>query len=239
MPCKQKHRGRHPKDDVLFREEALPALRAAVHDLSWMISRGYAEKAAVKLVGDHYQLTARQRTALQRAACSDAARLRRRRHEAPAEAIAGEALLIDGYNLLITVESALSGGVLIRGRDGCVRDMASLHGSYRKVEETLPAARRIGATLAALAPGAVRWRFDAPVSNSGRLRALLLEESARHAWDWQVELIHRVDQTLAQADAIVISSDSWVLDRAARWTNFAAYLVDRLEPAPPVLDLGA
>ena len=42
-------------------------------------------------------------------------------------------------NVLITLESALGGGVLLRCRDGCLRDMASLHGTYRIVDETDPA----------------------------------------------------------------------------------------------------
>ena len=48
-------------------------------------------------------------------------------------------LWIDGYNVLTTIEAALAGAVIIAGRDGCYRDMASMHGSYRKVEETSPA----------------------------------------------------------------------------------------------------
>lgn len=239
MPSKQNHRGRHPKDSLLFRMENLPVLRAGVHDLSWLLSRGYAGKAALKMVGDHYQLTARQRMALQRAACSDNAREHRRAREVPVAELPGKPLIIDGYNLLITIESALSRGILIRGRDGCVRDLASLHGSYRKVEETLPAARCIGARLAGLKPAAVHWRFDAPVSNSGRLRALLLAESEEHGWGWEIALINGVDQALAEADEVVVSSDSWVLDRAARWTNFTSWLLARFASPPPVLDLSA
>src|SRR6266404_1471952 len=45
-------------------------------------------------------------------------------------------LLIDGFNLILTLESALGGGVMLVGRDGCYRDMASVHGTYRRVEET-------------------------------------------------------------------------------------------------------
>ena len=50
----------------------LPALRQAVADLSWLLERGYAEKSSLKLVGDRYDLLARQRTAVGRCACSDA-----------------------------------------------------------------------------------------------------------------------------------------------------------------------
>jgi len=40
--------------------------------------------------------------------------------------------------------------VLMFGRDGALRDMASIHGSYRKVEETVPALELTTQTLAEL-----------------------------------------------------------------------------------------
>lgn len=236
MPSKQLHRGQHPEDAVLFGERHLPRLRAGVADLSHLYSRGYAEKAALKLVGDHYQLDLRQRTALQRAACGDAARSLRRAGCLDPAALRGAIMAIDGYNLLITIESALAGGILIRGRDGCIRDMASLHGSYRKVEETLPALHRIGETLAAWAPQQVHWYFDAPVSNSGRLRALLCETAVRHAWNWTVELVPNPDHVLKNSPHIVVTSDSGILDHAPRWVNLAAHLVQELSPPPRLLD---
>ncbi len=236
MPSKQQHRGRHPEDAALFSDRWLPRLRAGVADLSYLYSRGYAERAALKLVGDHYQFDLRQRSALQRAGCADEARDRRNARRVEISALSGATLAIDGYNLLITIESALSGGVLIRGRDGCIRDLASLHGSYRKVEETVPALRRIGAALEALSPARVRWYFDAPVSNSGRLRSLLCEEAARNAWAWEVELLPNPDHLLKACGDIVVTSDSGILDYAQRWTNLAAHLVAAIEPPPFVLD---
>ncbi len=57
------------------------------------------------------------------------------------------AVLLDGYNVLTTVEAALAGGVLLEGRDGCYRDMASMAGRFHWVEETAPAVESIGRVL--------------------------------------------------------------------------------------------
>ena len=65
-----------------------------------------------------------------------------------ASAIPVGILVILAQNQLITIEAALSGGLIFRGRDGCFRDLASIHGTYRKVEETLPALNLIGSFLA-------------------------------------------------------------------------------------------
>ena len=68
--------------------------------------------------------------------------------------------------------------MLLGGRDGCVRDMASMHGSYRKVDETEPALTLIGEVLNEFRPAECCWYLDRPVSNSGRLRARLEQLAA-------------------------------------------------------------
>src|SRR5437879_4448811 len=152
MSDTRKHRGAHPADRKLFAEILLLALRTAVGDLSWLLTRGYTMKAALKLVGDRHALTDRQRLAISRAACSEQSKERRAAMNLPAEAVAGEELIIDGFNLIITMEAALSGGVLIHCRDGCIRDLSSVHGSYRSVNETNQAISLIGAALEELRP---------------------------------------------------------------------------------------
>jgi hypothetical protein len=79
-------------------------------------------------------------------------------------------VLVDGFNRLITIEAALSGGALLLCRDGCLRDLASVHGSYRSVQETDEAIRIAGEVLGDLGPAAVSWLRDSPVSNSVRRR---------------------------------------------------------------------
>ena len=56
-------------------------------------------------------------------------------------------LAIDGYNILITGESALAGGLPFRARDGGIRDLAGVHGSWRRVEETERAVRLVAGAL--------------------------------------------------------------------------------------------
>ena len=108
-----------------------------------------------------------------------------------------ECVWLDGYNVLTTVEAALAGAVVLAGADETYRDMASMHGSYRKVAETEPAVVLIGETLAELKPDETRWLLDKPVSNSGRLSADRCRNGRRHGWPWNVDLVADPDPLLA------------------------------------------
>ncbi|MCB9233869.1 MAG: DUF434 domain-containing protein [Bacteroidia bacterium] len=237
MGHKQKHRGKHPADDHLFGFAQVPVLRQALHDYSWLISRGYGENGSLKLVGDRYQLRERQRHAVHRAACLFEAVESRQSREVNCADLKGKTVCIDGYNLLISVESALSGGYLFIGLDGAVRDIASIHGTYKRVEETFAALELIGQTLAGLEVDQVKWYLDAPVSNSGRLKGFLEEKAAEAGWKWEVEVVKNPDWELAESGEIVISSDSWVLDHAAAWANLTAYLLETQLKEAMLVDL--
>jgi hypothetical protein len=238
MPDKRTHRGAHPGDAELFAPRHHDAMRAAVADLSWLLSRAYASPSAVKVVGDRYGLSARQRTAVMRCACSDAALSSRLARQVSIEQLRGGTLLIDGYNVLTTVEVALGGGWVLAARDTAFRDMASMHGTFRKVEETVPATELVGRTLAEIGAERCVWYLDQPVSNSGRLRGVISEIVAARGWVWDVEIVMNPDAVLiAAADAVVASADSVVMDGCARWVNLAREVVTRHAPTAAVLDL--
>jgi hypothetical protein len=239
MPDRRKHRGRHPEDQAGFAQERLPALRSAVGELSWLLSRGYAVDSALKLVGDRYALTTRQRRAVQRSACTDESLRSRGERRVEPKAIRGQPLGVDGYNLLITIESALAGGVILVGRDGCLRDLASVHGTYRHVEETVPAVRLILDFVACMAPARVDWYLDKPVANSGRLKARMAEalEGQRAATPWNIELVDSPDSVLSCYAGVVATSDSVILDRCGQWVNLAAVIVERSVPRAWIVDL--
>ena len=87
---------------------------------------------------------------------------------------------------------------MLLARDGCLRDVAGLHGTYRKVEETLPAIALVGEFLAELGAGPCLWCLDRPVSNSGRLASAIREMAEARGWDWSVELMFNPDAHLVR-----------------------------------------
>src|SRR5829696_2241553 len=188
-PDTRRHRGAHPADAELFSPDQMLKLRQAVVDLCWLLSRGYNMTSSLKLAGDRYGLRERQRLAVSRCACSAQDRRRRKEHCVSVELLGNQPVTVDGFNLIITVEAALSGGPLLVGVDDCIRDLSSVHGSYRSVEETDRAIAMIGDALHRLAPSRVLWLLDRPVSNSGRLAAKLTGLATRNAWPWEVDVV--------------------------------------------------
>lgn len=234
MPDKRSHRGPHPDDAALFTSQTQPVLQQAVADMSWLLSRGYSDKSVLKLVGDRYNLTYRQRIAVMRSGCSDTQLHRRQSTQIHPQICRGKPLILDGYNLLITTEAALGGGILLVGRDGCIRDLASIHGTYRKVEETLPAIGVIADTLSLLGITDTTWLLDKPVSNSGRLKKIIVQFAETQRLDWTVELVQSPDKNLIESVYIIATSDSAVLDGCQNWLNLSKIILETLGSEHPI-----
>jgi hypothetical protein len=235
VPDTRKHRGAGPQDSVWFSPAAVPSLVAAVDNLSWLLTHGYAETSSLKLVGDRYRLVERQRIAVSRSSCSDAALARRRASQVDLGSLRGRSLRIDGFNLVLTLESALGGGVVLGGRDGCFRDLASVHGTYRRVEETQPALELANRWLTEWGVGLCTWLLDAPVSNSGRLAGMIRAVNA----GWSAEVVPDPDAILSMSGDAIVTADAGILDRCGPWVNLARLLVDAGVPGAVIVDLAA
>lgn len=240
-PSKLRHRGRHPADDKLFGERALADMRRAVFELSWLFARGYSQVSALKLVGDRYELRKRQRKAVLRSACAERALARRTERCIGPDALAGRDVWLDGLNCVITLEAAMSRGVILIGRDRAHRDMSSVHGSYRRVAETHDAVRHIAELLAASSVRSARWFLDKPVSNSGRL-ATIIRAAAPPGIDWQVELVYSPDKVLAESgdphSRVTATGDAWILDRCGDWLDVPGAIIARWVSDAWLVDLG-
>ncbi|WMX17496.1 MULTISPECIES: DUF434 domain-containing protein [unclassified Aureispira] len=231
-----KHRGKHSQDNTNFAPKWHPIFAAAAGDLSFLLGKQYGEKSALALVGNRYQLNKRQQRALSLITCpSDKLYTRSQKALLP-QALNNQSVAIDGYNLLITIEAALSKGYILVGQDGCYRDIASVHSTYKKVNETIPALLLIDKALKELDVKHVQWYFDAPVSNSGRLKVLLYELAEKNKSNWDVDLVFNPDSTLIEKEKICITADSWILDEVGAYFDLAKYIITKEITDALVLD---
>ena len=247
MPNSQKHRGANPKDYAAFSEKNLDNLKQAVFDLSWLLSNSYSQNASLKLVGDKFSLTERQRKAINAASAEKESLELRKKKEFEINSTSDFihhtsdfTLVIDGYNLLITTECALSNAPLFIGLDGCMRDIASIHSTYRKVEETIPALELIGKVIEELEIKETIWVLDSPISNSGRLKKIMEDLAEEKKWNWKIKLEKHADKPIVELSQnenhIAASCDAWITINASNWVNLCSFIVKNYIPSAWVLD---
>ncbi len=131
----------------------------------------------------------------------------------------------------------MSGGLLIRARDLCIRDLSSVHGSYRSVDETERAINLIGEVLESIKPESVRWLLDRPVSNSGRLAQRINAVAEERGWPWTVETVFNPDKLIQSSSSVAVTSDSTILDNVSEWINLNHHLVTRYLSDSWLIDL--
>jgi hypothetical protein len=239
MPDKRKHRGQNPADKELFTPENVQKLRLAVTDFSLLLTHGYAPKSALKLVGDRFNLTARQRIPLMRCSCTDQQLAVRtdKKLSLTSASKAQTPLLIDGFNLLITIEAALSNAPLFISRDSTIKDIASVHGTYRKVDETTKALELIADFLTENNLKKANWLLDSPVSNSGRLKKIIEALAQKRNLPWQIELLQNPDKKLSASNMLVVTADSTILDNCHHWLNLTKKIIKSKIPHPWLINL--
>ena len=225
----RRNRGKDPRDEMLFGSHSQrEKLLLALSDMFYLLSKDYPPRATLALVGNRYRLRHRQILALQGMACSSKDIEIRKNKELSVENIQGETIYLDGFNIVIILETLLSGGYVFRGLDSCYRDISSVHGSYKRVRQTEEVLVTLGNALQKLGAEHVIWIFDAPVSNSGRLKTLCYETAKEHGFPWEVYLDNAPDKYLIAENRLIASSDAWVLNGCYKWFNLISYVIDQI-----------
>lgn len=220
-------RGYVPEDDRNFSPEAIRKMKTASRHISYLLNEGYDLKQATVFVGNHFLLSERQRLAIMRSAASRRQLSERKRKLLPLKELAGREVWIDGFNTMITLEVLCCDSLLFTGMDGTIRDLAALRGTYRLIPETADAAQLMFDTLEEAAVSRVNILLDEPVSNSGRLKALLADVAeGRYSFELDIQILRDVDRALYRKEG-VITSDSIILDHCVSWANLTAECLKR------------
>lgn len=222
-------RGKESNDDKLFAAPKMQAkISECVKDINYLLNRGYALKSSLALAGNRYRLNARQQRAVQGMCASSQEITYRNQNSLKAEDLQKQEILLDGFNVLILLESMLSGAYVFKGADGFYRDLSGVHGSYKKVSQTFTALELVKNFHVQTSINKLHWYLDKPVSNSGRLKKIIEELASLNNLNWEVSLCYSPDKELAKSGKIVVSSDAWILDNAPKNFNLLHYLLPQI-----------
>ncbi|ASJ06467.1 DUF434 domain-containing protein [Thermococcus pacificus] len=204
-------------------------LEEAYRDLKYLLNRGYRKKYALDFVANHYRLTLEERHLLARCVFPDSWVEEVRRKLLKLEELAGRTLAIDGFNVLITLESIMEGKGIIC-EDGLVRDL-KYQGRYKLNENTEELLEKIAGAVSGLEVRKAVFFYGRNVPKSGVVKALTEEALKRFGLQSEVHLVKNPDfelkgfETVATADVGVISKVPHVFD-------LAQYIAQRLGKRP-------
>lgn len=216
-----------------FSSKSIETLKLASSDVSAIIDRGYPIKSVSTFVGNHYQLSERQRIAIVRAV-SPTVDVKTRLDKLKTHC-EDETVYIDGLNVIITLETMLSETTLIKCMDNTLRDLCGLRGTYKLIDKTDTAIRLIGEELANLKVSKVMFYLDSPVSNTGRLSQRIYELLQGFPFEVEVELVPNADVIL-ESKSNVITSDAIILNKCYSWINLVYSIVCKKYPNTPIVD---
>lgn len=220
-------RGFVPEDGEQFTGKQLGLLQKAADEVQFLLDQGYDVKPVTTFVGNHYMFSERQRLALARSVSSKEWIGKRGSKELLKQGNLIKTAHVDGFNTIITLEVALSGSPVLYCRDGTVRDLAGLRGTYRVIDKTQKAIELILGQLKVLKIPESVFYLDAPVSNSGRLSTLIRQCAENIGSHVQVQVIPDVDRTLEQMEGVV-SGDAIILNHCISWINIMPRILEQV-----------
>jgi len=206
-------------------------LQKAANDFHYLLNRGYPRKPSLELIGNRYGLSYDQRHLLHRGVFSDDDAKARKKKQVPLRALHDQDLAMDGHNVLITIEAALSGRSLISSNEGFVRDISSLSGDFKKTEVTEKAIGLVFEFLKKVKPRYTIVLFDAPISKSGLLAREVRERLNGEGIPGDAQALKVPEKVLVDFRGIVATSDTDIIDRSRAVFDLAGHLVrNRIKP---------
>lgn len=208
-------------------EQLLSTLKSPAGEYLWMLSKGYPQNSALKLVGDKFMLSREMRQVLYRGISSEERALTRLNKIG--SVIQGDLVLVDAYNVLFTINNYLLGKHVFISNDGILRDAGEMRG---RIVNKPVFTRSVGLFLDVLkewAGATYILYLDEPVSHSGRLSIELSKDMVQMEIEGEAFTVKSPDHMLKQkhSDAIC-TSDSAIIDHyQGKIIDLPRYLLEK------------
>ncbi|MGZ3538165.1 MAG: DUF434 domain-containing protein [Thermodesulfobacteriota bacterium] len=200
-------------------------LQKAARDFRFLLNRGYPRKAALELVGNRYGLTSDERHLLHRGVFSDSDSESRRKKKVFLGDVLNQDLVIDGHNVLITIEAGISGRPLILGDDGFIRDISGVSGNFKKTETTEKAIQFIIRAIKKMRPTQTLFLLDAPISKSGELAEAVRNYLKKEGISGDAMALRVPERILIGFPGVVATSDTAIINRSKKVLDLAGHVL--------------
>ncbi len=208
-------------------------LTEAYRDLKYLLNRGYRKGYALDFVANHYRLTLKERHLLARCVFPDSWIEEVKGKLLRPEDLKGTELAIDGFNVLITLESLLEGRAILC-EDSLVRDL-KYQGKYKLKEGTAELLAKIAKTLGELEVERAIFIYGRNVPKSGIVAAMTREALKGAGVDGEAILVKSPDHEL-KGFVSVTTADTAIITRARGVFDLARHVGEKLGKEPIELE---
>ena len=188
---------------------------SAIHDYQYFLNRGYPQKSILKIVGDKYRLSGKERSILYRGVCSDEQMKNRKLRIVKESKPVDLKIHIDTYNVLLIIGSYLNGSLVFISLDGFLRDASELHGRKFRKDIMQKSEEVLFNYLQSLQISEFNFYIDEPISFSGKLCNHLQNRIEQLGLKGEARTVKSPDCFLKNLhDGLIATADSVVIDQA-------------------------
>ncbi len=200
--------------------------KKAANDYYYLLCKTYPKKATLKLVSDKYRLSGLERSVLLRGIVNKKTAIERKKKLLLEEKIFNKTLLVDCYNVLITVNSYLKGKFLYIANDGFLRDASETHGKLDKSDFIEKVLALLFKYLITVKIKDVNMYIDSPVSHSKEFSVKIDKLFNEYKINGKNLIVKSADYYLINSsDGICSTSDSTIIDNRDEVFDLAFYIL--------------
>jgi hypothetical protein len=221
------------KEELLKEKLFKPA-----RDIRSILRWGYPKFSTIRFVADHFQLSLEERHVLTRVIMPPDRIVSRINKKVACTGIKDRNLLLDGYNVLLTVDSLLKKEPMWFCDDGYIRDTRYYFSKAKQAEDIEEALEDILKFLSEADPKSVVFLLDAQISRSGELAGFIRHKLKEHGISGEAKTSKIADFELkaeggnSENNVILATSDGIIIDSVLEVLDIPACLMEKkgIEP---------
>ena len=217
-----------------MREKLLKPARDIRRILLW----GYPKFVTIRFVADHFQLNIEERHILTRIIVPPDKIASRISKKVAFTDIRYTEILLDGYNVLLSVNSLLRKKPMWLCDDGYVRDTSCYFSKAKHVKDLEESLDLVIKFLCEAHPKSVVFLLDAQISRSGELAGFIRYKMEEQGIPGEARISKTTDFELKAYDGqtknniVVATSDGIVIDSVSQVIDITACLMKKMEIEP-------
>ncbi len=217
-----------------LREKLLKPAR----DIRSLLRWGYPKFATIRFVADHFQLSAEERYILTRVIMPPDRLVSRINKKVACTGIRDKDLLLDGYNVLLSVDSLLKKEPMWFCDDGYIRDTRYYFSKGKQAEDIEDSLDLVLKFLSETYPKSAIFLLDAQISRSGELAGLIRHKMKENGIKGEARTSRTADFELKAEgvnpgkNLIVATSDGIIIDSVLQVLDIPACLMEEMGIEP-------